>query len=111
MLEITNHSSETNFIINKDGSHKVYPRLQLTTEMVNVFFSKTKMDMETFPKKHSDISLIPLEDLKHVHSLIKQLFSEKEIQNLPLVGRLKHFLLSWKKLTSHLKIQKIVKRY
>ena len=70
MLEIKNHSSETNIIINKDGSRKVRPQLRLTTEMVNVFFSKVKREMETFSQKHSNVSLTPLKDLEHVHPLI-----------------------------------------
>ena len=69
-MEIKNHSSETNLIIVKDGSRKDHSRLQTTTEIANVF-SKTKREMETFPKKHSNVSVIPLKDLKHIHPIIK----------------------------------------
>ena len=71
------------------------------------FFSQKQGRWKLFPK-NSDVSLIPL---KLVCPLIKELFLEKEIRNLPLAGKLKHFLSSWKKLASDLEILEIVEGY
>lgn len=72
-----------------------------------MFFSqKQKGRWKLFPK-NSYVSLILL---KLVRPLIKELFLEKEIRNLPLAGKLKHFL-SWKKLASDLEILEIVEGY
>lgn len=73
-----------------------------------MFFSqKQKGRWKLFPK-NSYVSLILL---KLVRPLIKELFLEKEIRNLPLAGKLKHFLSSWKKLASDLEILEIVEGY
>lgn len=107
MLEINNHSSETNFIINKDGSHKVYPRLQLTTEMVNVFFSKTKRD-KNFSQKTLRCFPNSTERSKACPSINKTIiFGKGDTKS----GRLKHFMPSWKKLIPDLEIIDIVEGY
>ena len=38
-------------------------------------------------------------ELENVHPFIQRLFSTKEVPNVPIAGRLKHFSKPWKKLT------------
>ena len=44
-----------------------------------------------------------------VHSLIKRLFLSKSIPDVPLAGRLRHFLGAWVKITQDSKILDILK--
>ena len=46
---------------------------------------------------------------KKIHSLIKRLFLPKSIPDVPLAGRLKHFVGAWMKITQNPKILDIVK--
>ena len=53
--------------------------------------------------------IIPIEDLRNVHPWVKSLFSARKVANLPLAGRLKHFLEAWEILTKDSEILEIVK--
>ena len=53
--------------------------------------------------------IIPIEDLRNVHPWVKSLFSARKVPNLPLAGRLKHFLEAWEILTKDPEILEIVK--
>ena len=44
--------------------------------------------------------IIPIKDLRNVHPWVKYLFSARIILNLPLAGKLKHFLKAWEILTN-----------
>ena len=48
---------------------------------------------------------------RKVHPLIKRLFLSKSISDVPLAGRLKHFVGAWMKITQDPKILDIVKGY
>ena len=48
---------------------------------------------------------------RKVHPLIKRLFLSKSIPDVPLRGRLKHFVGAWMKITQDPKILNIVKGY
>ena len=48
---------------------------------------------------------------RKVHPLIKKLFLSKSIPDVPLAGRLKHFVEDWMKITQDTKILDIVKGY
>ena len=48
---------------------------------------------------------------RKVHPLIKKLFLSKSIPDVPLAGRLKHFVGAWMKITQDPKILNIVKGY
>ena len=61
------------------------------------------------PKTHFP-EIVPVHQLKHVHSLILNLFPKGEIGNFPLTGRLQYFLENWKILTNDLKILESVSR-
>ena len=55
--------------------------------------------------------LVPNFDLRRVHPVVKRLFTRKVIPDVPLVGHLKHFLSSWKKLIKDQDILSVVKCY
>ena len=55
--------------------------------------------------------IIPIEDLRNVHPWVKSLFSARKITNLPLAGRLKHFLEACEILTKDSEILEIVKGF
>ena len=57
------------------------------------------------------VKLVPLEKLEHVHPLVKEMFPEELKQNIPLGGRISHFVQSWEKLTKDQEILEIVKGY
>ena len=48
---------------------------------------------------------------RKAHPLIKRLFLSINIQDVPLAGRLKHFVGAWMKMTQDLKIFDIVRGY
>ena len=54
--------------------------------------------------------LMPLDNLRNVHPWVNNLFSARIVPNLPLVGRLKHFLEAWEILTKDPEILKFLKR-
>ena len=43
----------------------------------------------------------PIADLRNIHPWVKSLLSARIVPNLPLAGRLKHFLEEWKILTKY----------
>ena len=51
--------------------------------------------------------IIPIENLRKVHPWVKSLLSERIGSNLPLAGRLRHFLEAWEILTKDPKILEI----
>ena len=55
--------------------------------------------------------IVPISDLKFVHPVVKQLFVGKDIPNVPLAGRLRHFLASWKLLTRDPVILSVIEGY
>ena len=57
------------------------------------------------------VELVPLEELEHVHPLVKEMFPEELKQNVPLGGASSHFVQSWEKLTKDQEILEIVKGY
>ena len=57
------------------------------------------------------VELVPLEKLEHVHPLVKEMFPEELKQNVPLGGRISHFVQSWEKLSKDHEILEIVKGY
>ena len=80
--------------------------------------TKTVMDMdmvninqETLFSKVQFPYVVPVEDLKHIHSYIKILFCARKIPNVQLVGRLKNFIENWKILTNDTEILSLVEGY
>ena len=68
------------------------------TTMVNTFCSKRK----EYPHSNSQISIpvmINMEELTHVHPILKKLFSEQKIPKCALAGKINEFLPAWKLLT------------
>ena len=80
--------------------------------LFRVFWTKK----ETFLNKTSPLpkthfpEIVPMHQLKHVHPLVLNLFSKKEIRNFPLAGRLQYFLDNWEILTNDPKILECVSR-
>ena len=52
-----------------------------------------------------------MQGLQHVHALVQNLFPQEQRSDLPVAGRLKHFLKNWKVLTSDPHILEIVEGY
>ena len=52
-----------------------------------------------------------MQGLQHVHTLVQNLFRQEQRSDLPVAGRLKHFLKNWKVLTSDPHILEIVEGY
>lgn len=55
--------------------------------------------------------MTPIENLRNFHPWVNSLFSARIVQNLLIVGRLKHFLEGWEMLTKQPKILEIVKEF
>ena len=55
--------------------------------------------------------VIPTSELENVHLLIKKLIFAREVPKLPLAGRLKHLIGTWKILTKDSKILELVEGY
>ena len=53
--------------------------------------------------------ITPIADLRNVHPWVKSLFFARIVPNLPLAGRLKHFLEEWKILTKYPEVLTILK--
>ena len=53
--------------------------------------------------------ITPIADLRNVHPWVKSLFFARIVPNLPLAGRLKHFLEEWKTLTKYPEVLTILK--
>ena len=104
-----NHSSETNLIINKDDSRKSI--LDYTNNRKGKYFLKNKR-CSNFSQKTLRCFSNFTESFTTCSSINKTFFfSRKEIQNLPLAERLKHFIPSWKIVTSDLEIFENVEGY
>ena len=54
------------------------------------------------------VELVPPEKLIHIHSLVKEMFPEKLKRNIPLGGRISHFVQSSEKFTKDQEILEIV---
>ena len=52
-----------------------------------------------------------MEDLTHVHSILKKLFSKQKIPKCALAGRIKEFLPAWKLLTKDQELLALVEGY
>ena len=76
----------------------------MDTDMVNI-------NQETLFNKVQFPYLVPLEDLKHIHSYIKSLFRARKIPSVQLAGRLKNFIENWKILTNDTEILSLVEGY
>ena len=59
----------------------------------------------------SFLPMTPIENLRNFHPWVNSLFSARIVQNLLIVGRLKHFLEGWEMLTKQPKILEIVKEF
>ena len=55
--------------------------------------------------------VVPLEKLEHDHRLIKEIIEGELKQNVPLGGRISHFVESWEELTKDQDILEIVEGY
>ena len=51
------------------------------------------------------------QDMKHVHPLVQDLLPQEKSSDLPVAGRLKHFLENWKKLTNNPQILELVEGF
>ena len=71
------------------------------TDKVKTKEKETLFDM-SFPH------VIPTNKLENVHLLIRELFSARDVPKLPLAGRLKHFIETWKILTKDSEILELV---
>ena len=74
------------------------------------FQGKNKQKKKTFFNMFFPL-IIPIEDLKNVHPWLKSLFYARKVPNLPLTGRLKHFLEAWEIITKDPEILEIVKGF
>ena len=89
---------------------KKYSTETTTQQLVEPLDSKVKINTkETFDMLFPPI--IPIEDLSNVHPWVKSLFSARIVTNLPLAGRLKHFLEAWEILTKDPEILEIVRGF
>ena len=71
--------------------------MQVQHQMVNTSFT---MQKEVPVTSNSElVPLIKIATLEHVHPIIRKLFT-KSIPNVPLAGRLAHFIAAWEKLLS-----------
>ena len=80
------------------------------TTTVNTFCSKRKEP----PHSNSQISfpvMINMEDLTHVHPILKKLFSKQKIPKCAPAGRIKEFLPAWKLLTRDQEVLALVEGY
>ena len=80
------------------------------TTTVNTFCSKRKEPSHS----NSQISLpvmINMEELTHVHPILKKLFSKQNIPKCALAGRIKEFLPTWKLLTKDKELLALVEGY
>ena len=80
------------------------------TTTVNTFCSKRKEPLHS----NSQISfpvMINMEDLTHVHPILKKLFSKQKIPKCALAGRIKEFLPAWKLLTRDQELLALVEVY
>ena len=74
------------------------------------FQGKNKQKKKTFFNMFFPL-IIPIDDLKNVHPWLKSLFYARKVPNLPLTGRLKHFLEAWEIITKDPEILEIVKGF
>ena len=99
---------KNSIMVTNNNSSNVIP----TTDRQGV--SNRDMVRITFPQEtFFSIDLYPEETIqwqsRKVHPLIKRLFLSKFIPEVPLAGRLKHFVGTWMKIRQDLKILDIVK--
>ena len=88
---------------------QVQPRLKEVPELATIPI-EVNIPLCTTPNISNIPDFLCIKDLKHVHPLIKQLFT-KIIPQIPLAGRLKKFQNNWEKLTQDPKILKVVSGY
>ena len=86
-------------------------RTLMETTHSNNMVNTSLLDRMEVPITKKFPEIVPLETLEYVHPLVKSLFSEKVIPNMPLAGRLKHFSHAWEKITQDREILSIVEGY
>ena len=92
------------------NSGKKYSMETTAQQLVETVDSKVKLKTkETFNLLFPPI--IPIDDLRNVHPRVKSFFSERKVPNLPLAGRVEHFLEACKILTKDSEILEIVKGF
>ena len=80
------------------------------TITVNTFCSKRKKPSHSI-RQISHPVMINMEELTHVHPILKKLFSKQKIPNCALGVRIKEFLPAWKLLTKDQELLALVEGY
>ena len=88
MLETTTEYSSINIL--KSSKNKDDSEIQQAEPPINLMERLQKQVEITFC--YISVQLVPLEKLEHVHPLVKEMFSEELKQNVPLGGRISHFV-------------------
>ena len=76
----------------------------MDTDIVNT-------NQETLFNKVEFLYVVLVDDLKHIHPYIKNLFCAIKIPNVQLAGRLKNFIENWKILTKDTEVLSLVEGY
>ena len=99
--------------LKKAGSKKFHNDNQQQQQQRHTYYEQTVSQQQRYGIKSRDMELNPEKPMqwesKKIHSLIKRLFLPKSIPDVPLAGRLKHFVGAWMKITQNPKILDIVK--
>ena len=107
MLETTTKYSFINIL--KSRKNKYDCEIQQAEPAINQMERLQKQVAITFC--YISVQLVPLEKLEHVQPLVKEMFTEELKQNVPLRGRISHFVQSWEKLTKDQENLEIENRY
>ena len=100
-----------------ESNNSFYVKTMMATKTVTTMMStkrqtvNTSLSLETFANKLPLPHLVPKIELKNVHPVLKRLFGNEIIPNVPLAGGLKHFTRAWKILTSDPDILPVVEGY
>ena len=107
VLETTTEYSSINIL--KSSKNKDDSEIQQAKPPINLMERLQKQVEITFC--YISVQLVPLEKLEHVHPMVKEMFSEELKQNVPLGGRIFHFVQSWEKHTKDQENLEIENRY
>ena len=107
VLETTTEYSSINIL--KSSKNKDDSEIQQAKPPINLMERLQKQVEITFC--YISVQLVPLEKLEHVHPIVKEMFSEELKQNVPLGGRISHFVQSWEKHTKDQENLEIENRY
>ena len=77
---------------------------------VNTFSSKRKELSQSISQVSLQV-MINMEELTHVHPILKKIFPKQKIPNCALAGRIKEFLPAWKLLTKDQELLALVECY